>query len=170
MKVPRAEMNIKMSQICNNYDLDYWVWTPADVDLSNQAKFSAEVRKHAAFYKSCPRLDGVFFPGGDPGNNHPKYVMPFLKEVAAELHKYHPKAGVWISLQGFDDEMVDYFYQYLKENNPDWLTGVVSGRAVRTWHKHAFAYRQNTNYGIILTSRTMFVANIQWKTGTRLMH
>jgi len=34
---------------------------------------------------------------------------------------------MWISLQGFTDEQVDYFYQYLEKNNPDWLTGVVTG-------------------------------------------
>ncbi|MDP3002938.1 MAG: hypothetical protein Q8N38_07410 [Bacteroidales bacterium] len=127
MKVPRDEMNTKMSEICNNYGLDYWVWTPADVDLADDSKFKAEVEKHAGFYKNCPRLDGVFFPGGDPGNNHPRFVMPFLKEVAAELKKYHPNAGLWISLQGFSDEEVDYFYEYLKKNSPDWLAGVVSG-------------------------------------------
>jgi hypothetical protein len=127
MKVPRDEMNRAMSTICNNYGLDYWVWTPSDADLSDQNKFDEEVKKHSGFYKSCPRLDGVFFPGGDPGNNHPKYVMPFLKEIAAELKKYHPAAGVWISLQGFNEEEVDYFYQYLKENNPSWLAGVVCG-------------------------------------------
>jgi hypothetical protein len=127
MKVPRDEMNRAISNICNNYGLDYWVWTPSDADLSDQNKFNEEVKKHSEFYKSCPRLDGVFFPGGDPGNNHPKYVMPFLKELAAELKKYHPAAGVWISLQGFNEEEVDYFYQYLKENNPHWLAGVVCG-------------------------------------------
>ncbi|MEO8413696.1 MAG: hypothetical protein ABI472_08550 [Ginsengibacter sp.] len=127
MKVPRKEMNIRMSDICNNYGLDYWVWTPADVDLSEKAKFEEEVKKHADFYQECPRLDGVFFPGGDPGNNDPRFVMPFLKRIAAELKKYHPKAGVWISLQGFSDAQVDYFYEYLQENNPDWLAGVVSG-------------------------------------------
>jgi len=127
MKVSREEMNAKMSEICNNYGLDYWVWTPADVDLADTSKFKAEVRKHAEFYKNCPRLDGVFFPGGDPGNNHPRNVMPFLKEISAELKKYHPKAGIWISLQGFNDDEVDYFYEYLEKNDPDWLTGVVSG-------------------------------------------
>lgn len=127
MKVPREEMNIRMSEICNNYGLDYWVWTPADVDLSDTAKFEAEVKRHAAFYKECPRLDGVFFPGGDPGDNDPKYVMPFLKRLAAELKKYHPHAGLWISLQGFSDAQVDYFYDYLQKNDPDWLTGVVTG-------------------------------------------
>jgi hypothetical protein len=127
MKVPRKEMNRKMSEICNDYGLDYWVWTPADVDLSDKAKFEAEVKKHAEFYKECPRLDGVFFPGGDPGDNDPRYVMPFLKSISAELKKYHPNAGVWISLQGFNNSQVDYFYTYLQENNPGWLTGVISG-------------------------------------------
>jgi hypothetical protein len=72
-------------------------------------------------------LDGVFFPGGDPGSNHPKYVMPFLQAISVELKKYHPKAGVWISLQGFSDEQVNYFYEYLGKYKPDWLAGVVSG-------------------------------------------
>jgi hypothetical protein len=127
MKFQREEMNLKLSEICNKYDLDYWVWTPADGDLSKQEVFDAGVKKHAEFYKNTPRLDGVFFPGGDPGDNHPKYVLPFLKAIAAELKKYHPKAGVWISLQGFTYEQVDYFYDYLNKNNPDWLAGVVSG-------------------------------------------
>lgn len=127
MKFPREEMNLRLSEICNKYDLDYWAWTPADGDLSKEEVFNSGVKKHADFYKSTPRLDGVFFPGGDPGDNHPKYVMPFLKAIAAELKKYHPKAGVWISLQGFSYEQVDYFYEYINKNNPDWLAGVVSG-------------------------------------------
>jgi hypothetical protein len=97
------------------------------VDLSDPVKFKEEVRQHAEFYKKCPQLDGVFFPGGDPGDNHPKDVMPFLKAIAAELKISHPKAGIWISLQGFSDAQVNYFYEYLVKNQPDWLTGVVSG-------------------------------------------
>jgi hypothetical protein len=127
MKVPRDDMNLKMSQICQDYGLEYWVWTPGDVDLSDPVKFKEEVRQHAEFYKKCPQLDGVFFPGGDPGDNHPKDVMPFLKAIAAELKISHPKAGIWISLQGFSDAQVNYFYEYLVKNQPDWLTGVVSG-------------------------------------------
>jgi hypothetical protein len=127
MKFQREEMNLKLSEICNKYDMDYWVWTPADGDLSKPDVFDAGVKKHAEFYKNTPRLDGVFFPGGDPGDNHPKYVLPFLKAIAAELKKYHPNAGVWVSLQGFTYEQVDYFYDYLNKNNPDWLAGVVSG-------------------------------------------
>lgn len=114
-------------EICNKYDLDYWVWTPADVDLSDPASLAAEVKRHTDFYRECPRLDGVFFPGGDPGDNDPKYVMPFLEKIAVALKKYHPEAGLWVSLQGFNDSQVDYFYEYLNKFSPDWLAGVVTG-------------------------------------------
>ncbi|MCK9411993.1 MAG: hypothetical protein M0Q53_06810 [Prolixibacteraceae bacterium] len=127
MKYPRDVMNIKIAEICHEYGLDHWDWIPADVDLSDPVKFKEEVARHEEYYKNCPYLDGVFFPGGDPGSNHPKDVMPFLKAVTERLKKYHPKATMWISLQGFSDEQVDYFYQYLETNQPDWLTGVVTG-------------------------------------------
>ncbi|MDZ7606460.1 MAG: hypothetical protein U5K79_12935 [Cyclobacteriaceae bacterium] len=116
-----------MSEICDSYDLDYWVWTPAEGDLSDPEVFKNQLEVHEANYKLVPRLNDVFFPGGDPGDNHPRYVMPFLKELQARLVKHHPNAGMWISLQGFSQEQIDYFYQYLRENNPTWLRGVVSG-------------------------------------------
>ncbi len=127
MKYSREVMNNKISEICHEYGMDHWDWIPADVDLSDPVKFKEEVARHEEYYKSCPYLDGVFFPGGDPGSNHPKDVMPFLQAVTGKLKQYHPKATMWISLQGFSDEHVDYFYQYLNKNNPDWLTGVVTG-------------------------------------------
>lgn len=127
MKYSREVMNNKISEICHEYGMDHWDWIPADVDLSDPVKFKEEVARHEEYYKSCPYLDGVFFPGGDPGSNHPKDVMPFLQAVTGKLKQYHPKATMWISLQGFSDEQVDYFYQYLYKNNPDWLAGVVSG-------------------------------------------
>ena len=127
MKIPREEMNIHLSEICNKYDADYWIWAPADIDLKDKKLRQAELEMHEAFYKKCPRLDGVFFPGGDPGENHPADVLPFLEELTAILHKYHPNATMWISLQGFDEEKVKYFFDYLNEKSPDWLTGVVYG-------------------------------------------
>jgi len=127
MKIPREEMNIHLSKICNKYDADYWIWAPADIDLKDKKLRQAELEKHEAFYKKCPRLDGVFFPGGDPGENHPADVLPFLEELTTILHKYHPNATMWISLQGFEEEKVKYFFDYLNENSPDWLTGVVYG-------------------------------------------
>ncbi|WP_035804340.1 hypothetical protein [Lunatimonas lonarensis] len=126
-KISREEMNVKMSEICEKYDIEYWIWTPATVDLTDPAVRTKELDIHEANYRKVPRLDNIFFPGGDPGNNHPKEVMPFLRDLHARLVKYHPNAGIWISLQGFSQEQVDYFYQYLERHQPTWLRGVVSG-------------------------------------------
>lgn len=125
--IPAAEMNIRLSEICQKYDMDYWVWTPATFDLTDRAKRKAELDMHEKFYRMCPRLDHIFFPGGDPGDNHPSEVMPFLRDLHTRLIKYHPNAKIWISLQGFSVEQVDYFYRYLDSEKPAWLQGVVSG-------------------------------------------
>ncbi len=127
MKYPRDVMNVAFSKICEKYDLDYWVWAAAEVDLKNKQQRQALLDKYEAFFKECPRFDAVFFPGGDPGDNHPSEVMPFLEDMTTILHKYHPNAGMWISLQGFNKEKVDYFFKYLDEKSPDWLAGVANG-------------------------------------------
>ncbi|MEZ4901430.1 MAG: hypothetical protein R2822_06555 [Spirosomataceae bacterium] len=126
-KIPASEMRVKMGALCQQYNMDYWVWTPVTFELTDKHKRASELKIHEDFYKKCPRLNHIFVPGGDPGDNHPKEVLPFLKDLYQILIKYHPKAKIWISLQGFSVEQIDYFYRYLAENNPDWLQGVVSG-------------------------------------------
>jgi len=127
MPLSRPEMNRAMSAICDKYDVDYWVWTPADFDLTDSVKRAAALKFHEAFYKDCPRLDAIFFPGGDPGDNHPREVMPFLEDLSKILHAQHPKAKIWLSLQGFEGEKTDYFFDWLNEHKPDWLGGLVAG-------------------------------------------
>jgi hypothetical protein len=127
MRVPRKEMNIRMSEICQRYDQDYWIWMPADFDLQDSAKRLKSLEENEEFYKECPRLDGVFVPGGDPGDNDPSLVMPFLKDLSVLLSKYHPKARVWFSLQNFRGDRIEYVYRYLDQQKPDWLGGLVCG-------------------------------------------
>ncbi len=127
MPLSRPEMNRAMSAICAKYDVDYWVWTPADFDLTDVEKRAAALKFHEAFYKECPRLDAIFFPGGDPGDNHPREVMPFLDDLSGILHMHHPKAKIWLSLQGFEGEKTDYFFDWLNEHKPEWLGGLVAG-------------------------------------------
>ncbi|MCC7154635.1 MAG: hypothetical protein IT161_08675 [Bryobacterales bacterium] len=127
MKVPRREMNRAMAEICMRYGLDYWVWTPADVDLSNTAKRSALLKKFDELFKDLPTLTGVFVPGGDPGDNPPELVLPLLEDIARRLAPVHPKARVWLSLQGFDGEKAEQVYRYLDRQTPAWFGGIVAG-------------------------------------------
>jgi hypothetical protein len=127
MRVPRSEMNLRISEICSRYDLEYWVWTPATIDLNDVAARRDLLEQHEELYRTCPRLDGVFVPGGDPGNNHPQLVMPLLQDLAERLARHHPHARVWLSMQGFNAERVDWVYEYLDQHKPQWFGGIVHG-------------------------------------------
>ena len=126
MKLPREEMNVRISEICEKYDIDYWLWTPAG-DLADPEVYRAELEKHEELYRRCPRINGIFFPGGDPGDNHPREVLPFLRDLAEVLHRHHPGAGIWLSLQKFNREKIEYFFNYLEAEDPDWFAGIVTG-------------------------------------------
>ncbi len=51
MKIPREVMNVAMSEICQKYDAEYWVWTPATFDLKNKKLRHEEIEKHELFTK-----------------------------------------------------------------------------------------------------------------------
>ncbi len=127
MKLSRREMNRQMSTICSRYDLEYWVWTPADFDLNDATRRNQALADHEQLYADCPRIDGVFVPGGDPGDNHPKLVMEFLADLAQRLAKRHPRARLWLSMQGYDSEETDFVHKFIAEHSPDWLGGLVHG-------------------------------------------
>ncbi|HPO07720.1 MAG TPA: hypothetical protein PLZ55_03555 [bacterium] len=146
-KVPRREMNRRLSEICAEYDLDYWVWTPAEGDLSDAEFCKKELAMHEQLYQDCPRIDGVFFPGGDPGDNHPKTVLPFLEELSRILAQHHPETRIWLSLQGFDDEKTNYVRDYVQKNQPKWMGGIVGGPSsppmaeIRAWLPKQYGLR-----------------------------
>jgi len=127
MKVERREMNRAMSAICDRYGLDYWVWTPADFDLEDAEARAKALDKHEELYRDCAELTGVFYPGGDPGNNPADLVMPFLEDIAKRLLPIHPDARVWLSLQGFNPMQINYVKEYLEDKSPDWMAGLVGG-------------------------------------------
>ncbi len=127
MTVPRDVMNRLLSEICDRYDLDYWVWTPVVFDLRDEAKRAAELQRHEALYRACPRLDAVFVPGGDPGANPPALLLPFLEDLGQRLKARHPRAKVWLSLQWFRGAQVDEVYRYIEQRKPEWLGGLVAG-------------------------------------------
>lgn len=127
MKIPRKEMNRAMTEICRKYGLDYWVWTPADIDLKDAAKRAALLDKFDEMFAGSRVLTGVFVPGGDPGSNPPELVIPFLEDIAKRMAPVHPKAKVWLSLQGFNKEKEEWVYRYIEQKQPTWLGGLVAG-------------------------------------------
>jgi len=126
-KVARRDMNRAMSEICAEYGLQYWLWTPATIDLKDHEKRAEHLREHEQLYADCPRIDGIFFPGGDPGDNPPDLVLPFLAEVGDRLLRAHPRARVWISLQGFTPEEDQIIYNWAAGPRPPWFGGIVAG-------------------------------------------
>jgi hypothetical protein len=131
MKVPRREMNQAIGRICANYGLDYWAWIPADFDLSDRALRDRFLARCSEFFKDTPVLNGVFFPGGDPGHNPPELVLPFLEDMAALLLPVHSDARIWLSLQWFSPPQVDTIYEYIERRSPRWFAGLIAGPSSR---------------------------------------
>ena len=127
MKYPREKMNLKFAELCEKYDLDHWIWVPVLIHLPDEAKEVAFLQEQEAYYKQIKRLDAIFVPGGDPGDNKANVLIPHLERMAALATKYHPKAKIWLSLQHFKRDDVDFLYEYLDQNKPTWFGGLVMG-------------------------------------------
>jgi hypothetical protein len=130
--LPPAEMMVGMSRLADEYGLKVWVWWPAlDRDYSDPKTVAGALREWGELFRRMPRLDAVFVPGGDPGFTRPKVLMPFLQKQTTNLHQFHPSAQMWVSPQGFDAEWLKEFLDFLKNEQPAWLSGIVYGPMVR---------------------------------------
>jgi hypothetical protein len=129
---PPMEMMIGMSRLADDYGLDVSVWYPAmDPDYSNPATVDSAITEWQEIFRKLPRLDVVFVPGGDPGHTRPKYLMALLEKQTQSLHRFHPKAQMWVSPQSFNQEWLDEFIELLNKDRPAWLSGVAFGPQVR---------------------------------------
>jgi hypothetical protein len=100
-----------------------------DKDYSDPATVEFALKEWEEIFRRLPRIDAVFVPGGDPGHTQPKYMFALLAKQTANLHRYHPKAQMWLSPQGFTKEWRDEFWTLMKGDNP-WLAGLVFGPQV----------------------------------------
>ena len=129
---PPSEMMVGMSHLADEYGLDVWVWYPAmDPDYSNPATVESAVLEWQEVFRKLPRIDAVFVPGGDPGHTRPKYLMALLEKQTQSLHRFHPKAQMWVSPQSFNEQWFEEFIDLLKTDHPSWLSGIVFGPQVR---------------------------------------
>ncbi|MDR3698423.1 MAG: hypothetical protein P4L56_02235 [Candidatus Sulfopaludibacter sp.] len=130
--LPPMQMMIEMSRLADSYGLDVWIWYPAmDPDYSDPKTVDFALKEWAEVFRQLPRIDAVFVPGGDPGHTQPKYLMALLEKQTESLHRYHPRAQMWMSPQSFDKAWEDEFLATLRDRQPAWLSGVVFGPQVR---------------------------------------
>ncbi len=130
--LPPMPMMVEMSRLADSYGLDVWIWYPAmDKDYSDPETVEFALHEWGEVFRQLPRIDAVFVPGGDPGHTEPKYLLALLEKETELLHRYHPKAQMWVSPQSFNREWMDQFLDILKTRPPAWLSGVVFGPQVR---------------------------------------
>jgi len=130
--LPQMDMMVGMSKLCADYGLDVWIWYPAmDRDYANPQTVAFALKEWGEVFRKLPRIDAVFVPGGDPGHTRPRVLMALLEKQTANLHRYHPKAQMWVSPQSFTQEWLDEFEDILRKEQPAWLSGVVFGPQVR---------------------------------------
>ena len=129
---PPMEMMTGMSRLADDYGLSLWIWYPAmDRDYADPKTVEFALHEWGEVFGKLPRIDVVFVPGGDPGHTQPKYLMALLEKQTENLHRYHPKAQMWVSPQSFNQAWLDEFLQILDREHPAWLGGVVFGPQVR---------------------------------------
>jgi glycosyl hydrolase family 20 len=129
--LPHIDTMIGMSRICDEYGLDVWIWYPAlDRNYSDPKTVEFALNEWGDVFKKLPRIDAILVPGGDPGHTQPKYLMGLLEKQTENLHRYHPKATMWVAPQGFSQEWMEEFIGIAK-TEPKWLAGVVYGPQCR---------------------------------------
>ena len=129
--LPQMDMMVEMSRLADEYSQDVWIWYPAlDKDYGDPQQVEFALKEWAEVFSKLPRIDAVFVPGGDPGHTQPKHLMALLEKQTASLRKFHPKAEMWLSPQGFTKEWMDEFNAIL-DTEPTWLAGLVFGPQVR---------------------------------------
>ena len=130
--LPPMDMMVAMSRLADEYGLDVWIWYPAmDRDYADPKTLAFALGEWGEVFRRLPRVDAVFVPGGDPGHTPPRVLMDLLARQTENLHRFHPKAGMWVSPQSFNQRWLEEFLGILQRERPGWLSGVVYGPQVR---------------------------------------
>ncbi len=128
MRTPKEELLARVTETLRRYDLVSGLWYPLMAeDYVGAEGVAAELAAADAVFALCARLDYIFVPTGDPGHLAPEPLLAFLARLAAVLRQRHPGAEVWISAQGFAPPKLAELFSRLRNDAPDWLTGVVYG-------------------------------------------
>ena len=118
---------VGLSRLSKEYGLRYDLFYPEMAkDYKDPKQVEAELVQFEALVRKLPLLNSIHVPGGDPGNTAPEVLFPLLEQEAAILHRYHPRATVWVSAQGFTAERYQRFYA-LMATRPRYIDGIFFG-------------------------------------------
>lgn len=124
---PAEETVVGLSRLSEQYGLRFDLFYPEMAkDYTDPKQVEAELRQFEALVQKLPRLDSIHVPGGDPGHTAPDVLLPLLEKQTAILHRYHPRATVWLSAQGFTAERYARFYA-LMQGKPKFIDGIFFG-------------------------------------------
>jgi hypothetical protein len=126
-----AERNAKLTKMISEYGLKTWIWLPPGEEAYEEDTEAEVLQICQDLFEKCAEIEAIFIPGGDPGDTHPKIVLPWMEKMSKLLRKSHPNAEVWLSNEDMPHEWNAYLFDYLKREQPTWLTGIVFG----TWVK-----------------------------------
>jgi hypothetical protein len=116
-----------VSRILDHYGLNCDIYYPEmEADYSRAADVDRELARFDELFRQIPRVDALWIPGGDPGHTPPRLLFPLIAREVEVLHRYHPRALVYVSAQGMDGKQYEDFYR-LVAAHPAWLTGVFFG-------------------------------------------
>lgn len=128
MPLTTWDMTIALCALLDAYDMDVWLWLPLEDNATeNPQHRAATLLDREQLFAACKRIDHVFVPAGDPGNTPPQAMIPYLRDLAALLHKQHPNAKIWVSSQKWGLAGVKHFTGFMRAEKPEWLAGMVYG-------------------------------------------
>ena len=111
---------------CKENNFNVSVWQGVEDLLSSSLNRSAAGL--ATSFEAMPKLDSLFFPGGDGGT----LDWPEIADVSQVLRSIHPNSGVWVSAQELSSVGMELFWANVsKGRSAGWLAGVVYGPHVR---------------------------------------
>lgn len=124
---PPLETLIGISRILDRYGLDCDIYYPElEPDYRRPEQMRRELARFENLIRQIPRVDALWAPGGDPGKTPPALLFALLAKEAEILHRFHPRARIYVSAQEMDAIQYKEFYRLVGER-PAWLTGVFVG-------------------------------------------
>lgn len=124
MKYDEEEFLIKATEMADEFDLDVSLWHPNN----DSETLESAVERRRDLYKTLPRLNVVFPPGGDPGELQPEEFVLRCREIAKAAKASHPDVQMWPSAQQ-PHSIPDWGIRFITEMEqlPDEINGVIIG-------------------------------------------